>query len=400
MAGPTLLAALARSSFVVRVTWSGEVKAVLATAANDALNPSNYTITASTAPAVPLTVLSVAAAFAGTVLARDQVDLTLDTEQTPGATYSLAAIGVVGILGTTYTDPTPGVPPATFTGFVPAQPNGRRFSLWDMLPERTREDDVTGDLHNFIRCLQDVVDLLLADIDRFTDIWDYDTCPVEYLDAILYGLGNPFAFVLTDANKRRLAGVLVAIYKQKGTDQGLINALRFFLGATATIRCTARDDTWEIPLDRLGGTDTVGQTCTVPDPTNDRLTLAADCHFDTNDPVQFTTTITLPAPLVAGTTYYARDITGGTFKVSATSGGAVLNITDAGAGVHTVFNRDPGTCMVGPGYSTSWTFGFEILLDIALTAEQRQQALLVIDFLKPVFAFFLALYEAGAKTWP
>jgi len=400
VAGPTLLSALARSSLVVRVTWSGEVKAVSALDANDSLNPANYTLTASTVPAVPLTVVSVAAVYVGTVLDVDQVDLTLDTEQTPGATYSLDAANVVGVIGTTYTSPTPGTPEAPFTGYVPSSPPGRRFVLWDMLPERTREDDVTEDLHNFIKCLQDVTDLALADCDRFTDIFDYDTCPAEYLDAILYGLGNPFDFVLTDVNKRRLCSVLVAIYKQKGTDQGIINALRFFLGAEATIRCTARDDTWEIPLDRLGGTDATGQTCTVPDPTNDRLVLAADCHFETDDPVEFTTTGTLPAPLVPGTTYYVRDVSGGTFKLSATSGGAVLDITSAGVGVHTVFNRDPGTAMCGQGYGSNWVLGFEVLLDIALTADQRQQALLVIDYLKAANIFFLKLFEAGVQTWP
>lgn len=399
MAGPTLVSALALDSLTVRVTWSTEIKATDATATNDALNPANYTITATTAPAMPVTVSSVAAVYVGTALVEEQVDLTLDYELTPGATYSLDVANVVGVIGTTYTDPTPGTPVAAFTGYVPIAPPGRRFLLWDMLPEKTRDDDVTEDLHNFILCLQDVVDLLLADSDRFTDIFDYDACPADYLDAILYGLGNPFAFVLTDANKRRLCSVLVAIYKQKGTDQGIINALRFFLGATATITAAAQD-TWEIPVDRIGGTDSSGQTCTVPDHTNDRLVLAVDCLFETDDPVEFTTTGTLPAPLVAGTTYYVRDVSGGAFKLATAAGGAVLDITSAGSGVHTAFNRDPGTAMVGPGYDDDWWFGFEVWLDIALTAEQRQQALLIVDYMRPVPAFFKALYEAGVKTWP
>lgn len=43
---------------------------------------------------------------------------------------------------------------------------------------------------------------------------------------------------------------------------------------------------------------------------------------------------TLPAELVEGTTYYARDTSSGsTFKVSATAGGAAINITTAGADV-------------------------------------------------------------------
>ena len=301
---------------------------------------------------------------------------------------------------TLYTDPTPGTPASPFTGYIPASPRGRRFSLWSMVPQKNRSEDVTGDLRKLIACWQDPVTLLLARVDRFSENVDFERCQPENLDAILYDLGNPFPFVLSDTDKRRLIGVLLSIYKEKGTDPGIIDTLRFFLGAEATIRCVARDETWELPICRIGGDDATGQVCTVPDPTNDRLVLAADCHFETDDPVEFTTTITLPAPLVPGTTYYVRDVSGGTFKLSATPGGAVLDITDAGSGVHTVFNRDPGTAMCGPGYDTAWLWGFEVLLDIALTAEQRTQALLIIDFARPVYAHCVGLYEAGVKTWP
>lgn len=45
---------------------------------------------------------------------------------------------------------------------------------------------------------------------------------------------------------------------------------------------------------------------------------------------------TLPVPLVAGTTYYARDITTNTFKLSATRDGAAIDITTTGTGDLTV----------------------------------------------------------------
>jgi phage tail-like protein len=349
---------------------------------------------------MPLTVASVAPVYAGTFLVDDQVDLTLDYEQSPDAGYQLTATGVVGVIGTFYTDATAGTPVALFTGYRPARPIGRRFDLLTMLPERNVADDATNDLHNFIACLQDLTDLALSRVDVFTDIWDYDLCPVEYLDAILYGLGNPFAFVLTDVNKRRLASVLIAIYKQKGTEVGIINALRFFLGVEATVVSVARDDTWEIPVDRLGGTDATGQAVTVPDHANDKLVLGADCHFETDDPVEFTTTGVLPAPLAAGTYYYVRDVSGTTFKLSATAGGAVLDITSAGVGVHTVFNRDPGTAMVGPDRDSSWIWGFEAYVDLALTADERKQALRIIDYMRAVNTVLVGFYEVGVLTWP
>jgi uncharacterized phiE125 gp8 family phage protein len=40
----------------------------------------------------------------------------------------------------------------------------------------------------------------------------------------------------------------------------------------------------------------------------------------------------LPAPLAVNTTYYVRDVAGATLKLAASSGGAAINITDAGTG--------------------------------------------------------------------
>lgn len=55
--------------------------------------------------------------------------------------------------------------------------------------------------------------------------------------------------------------------------------------------------------------------------------LTATAHgFVLNTPVVFAG-MTGGAPLVAGTTYYARDITANTFKLAATAGGAAINIT-------------------------------------------------------------------------
>lgn len=65
-------------------------------------------------------------------------------------------------------------------------------------------------------------------------------------------------------------------------------------------------------------------------------TLVLDVHgFDTNDEVQFRAEAggSLPAPLVAGTTYFAISISDSTFKVAATSGGAAIDLTTAGESI-------------------------------------------------------------------
>jgi len=53
------------------------------------------------------------------------------------------------------------------------------------------------------------------------------------------------------------------------------------------------------------------------------------------DIVKFTTTTTLPAGLSANTPYYVIEKTDNTFKVSTTSGGTEVDITDTGTGTHT-----------------------------------------------------------------
>lgn len=54
------------------------------------------------------------------------------------------------------------------------------------------------------------------------------------------------------------------------------------------------------------------------------------------DPVTFTSTGTLPAPLVVGTTYYVTSVAGNIYQVSLTTGGGNITFTSAGTGVISV----------------------------------------------------------------
>jgi len=80
--------------------------------------------------------------------------------------------------------------------------------------------------------------------------------------------------------------------------------------------------------------NTTGQTFTAD--SSDVITCAGH-GFQNGDKVRVTTTAAdLPSGLAVDTTYYVRDAATNTFKVSATVGGAAVNIADAGTGTHTV----------------------------------------------------------------
>ncbi len=233
---PRIQQVQARSQRVVRVTYSEEV-------GEGAELVDSYTITRLSAPAVDVVVQSASR------VSSSVVDLTLDIAGTPRASYELLAVNVKDTAGNFIDAP---YNTALFTGFEPPSPPGRRFQLWDMLPEMNREEDETGDLARFVGVFQEVLELLLADVDRWTEILDVDVAESRYLDHMLYQLGNPFTFELTDDDKRRLIRVLVAMYQQKGTAAGIINTIRFFLGLEVeVVALAAPDQVWELDEDEL-----------------------------------------------------------------------------------------------------------------------------------------------------
>lgn len=79
------------------------------------------------------------------------------------------------------------------------------------------------------------------------------------------------------------------------------------------------------------------EVCTISAASPAVVTLAAH-GLVAGQEVVFATTGTLPAPLAAGTKYYvsAAGLAGGAFRLNATPGGADINTTVAGTGVHTL----------------------------------------------------------------
>jgi phage tail-like protein len=121
----------------------------------------------------------------------------------------------------------------TFTGFSPEQQAGRSFDLWKFIPAKNKREDLTKDLERFIRCLDEIVQLQLVQIDHFTDLFDPDICSDQVIDDMLLDMGNPFDWAeleLTATQRRKLLRLLIEIYKSKGTAIGIENTILLLLG--------------------------------------------------------------------------------------------------------------------------------------------------------------------------
>lgn len=218
---PVVATCAARDLKVIRVTFDEPVLESSASSTASALNAANYTIARLgdyLTPIVSVNVVSVAAVNGSTV------DLTADIPLTPGGYYRLAINNVQDLSGNAANTT------IDFYGWAPPTPDNRDFDLYKKLPGLNRQEDITLDLKRFVLCIQEVANLLLWDVDRFTDILDPDLADEEFVDAMLDDLGNPFAFTLALVDKRRLVQTLVNMYRLKGTAVGIKDVVRFFLG--------------------------------------------------------------------------------------------------------------------------------------------------------------------------
>lgn len=240
---PELDDALATEKQVIRVTFSERVYAT-GTGTTSALRPGNWTLTRLSTYAVAAEVVAV------TAVSESVFDLTMDIPLTFGASYRVtAAATITDLRGNTMAAAPDNA--VTFAAFNPVIPEGRRYQLWDFIPEKNKREDRTRDLYKFIHVLQESLNLVLHEIDRMADILDPDLAPEDHIDAMLADLGNPFRFDLDLADKRRLLGVLVAVYQLKGTKPGIVNVIQFLLGLTIEVESIV-GTSWTLGEDFLG----------------------------------------------------------------------------------------------------------------------------------------------------
>lgn len=190
---------------------------------------ATFTLSASESPAAAVVVTT-------SSTSGPSITLTTDRALSPGRTYTVTVTGVEDVAGNAIAAGST----VDVVGFV-CSPSERSFDLWRWLPLYNRRADNSGDLRALIDVFQEVFDLALCEIDRFRWIYDIERAPEVYVDQMLYSLGSPFVTEgLSLTRKRRLLGALVGMYRLKGTAQGIIDAIRFFIGLEVTVRGLAR----------------------------------------------------------------------------------------------------------------------------------------------------------------
>lgn len=99
----------------------------------------------------------------------------------------------------------------------------------------------TGDWHRILAVIYDWlfgarnITGFVDDIASFTCIFDIDNAPDSFLDALLLHLGFNLKIPLEPDDKRRVLKLLVGLYKRKGTERGIEEALFILLGIPADI---------------------------------------------------------------------------------------------------------------------------------------------------------------------
>lgn len=242
---PSVAEVSARTDSSILVKFSEAV--LLDTSVNGALNPENYAVLVN--EGVGAYTPQVSGVARGT--ADNEVVVSFSEKLTFSSQYTLqVGAQVQDLAGNSIRD---GDRTREFTSIPSTKSDCRRLDIYSMLPNMNRREDITEDLRKFCDVIQDWADQAFYSIDCFSDIYDVERAPIEFIDAMLFELGNPFGCVsLTDLEKRRLVPVLVSIYQQMGSNKGIENAIRFLLGIEVTVCPLVRRDSWILGRSLLG----------------------------------------------------------------------------------------------------------------------------------------------------
>jgi len=175
------------------------------------------------------------------------------------------------------------------------------------------------------------VNLGVGTVPQNTEVANYELAPTDVGGHVRITAGN-----ITVPAGVFTAGDVVSVYNA-ASDSATVNS--------AALSATAASST--LTITDAGHGAILGETITLAGATPlSRQTFTANTSTEvitwatyspTNgDAVRVSSTGTLPAPLVAGTTYYVRSAAGTTSQLAATVGGAAINLTTTGTGTHSI----------------------------------------------------------------
>lgn len=170
--------------------------------------------------------------IAAETVAPNEVELTLHTDITQQRLYKLSVVSVEDLNGNVIGSSPAEIEFTTEPCPAPDERAAGQFNMVDFMPDENLEQDTSRDLERFLRVIDEPLQLLLCDVDEFTTIMDIDLIDKRNLGALLDHLGVPFSFApsLSETDQRRLASILVDIYKRKGVEVAIEATVNFLLG--------------------------------------------------------------------------------------------------------------------------------------------------------------------------
>ncbi len=386
---PAVVAAVGSARRVVTVSFA---EAVVVT------DVAGFVFERVGAPGVSLTAVSA-------VASGSTVAVTTHQEMSPGIEYRVTVTGVEDLAGNAAEAPTN---TALFAGFQPQQPPNRRFWLWDYIPNMNKREDASGDLYAFILVLQEIVDLLLADLDAFSAIWSIERAPERFIDLALGDLGNPFiAFELDELQKRKLAATLIDIYRLKGTEAGIIGAVNFFVGILVEIDTVRRTGiqlgvselAWPATDKSVAGPFNLfdGATLEVVVSGGEVQTVAFDADdVDNIDAVTEAEAVAIINAALAGAT--AVIFVGGGIQLRTVEQSPDATIQVVGGTAELVFGflgdlaAGGGDFVLGSS-NRRLLYSFRVLSPVALTDTQREQITAIAEYMKPAHTHLIGVFD-------
>ena len=141
-------------------------------------------------------------------------------------------------------------------------------------------------------------------------------------------------------------------YDDHGNRSNYSGANTWYIDRIDANRFRIKTSSGASPL-RLAGIDgTIQFTAVITNPFKDSIYIASN-QFSAGELLKYDTTGTAIGGLTSGSSYYVYPISGDRFRLSATSGGSIIDLTSEGSGSHTFENTTADFGVVDGSYTTT-----------------------------------------------